>query len=365
MSDKKIEDLLRRLVAMSPEPPPYPEEIQVTNKITRRPSPMLVFAGAVAAVAALAIPLLLVFGGGPPDAVGSTTTTQSVSTTDPSVDSTVPGPTTTVPSTSTTVLAPSIWSGTVFLHQTPENSFLGNPALVPVRLEVTDPSGSVNEQTPFTDILSLLGEGVPSPYENSIPADVRITSVSVGSDGSGNEVLIADMSSSFLDGAGGLLADVTMLNQLVYTLTNETAFDSVLFTVDGEPVEAFGSEGIVLTDPVSRETYIDELALIFVSDPILEVEHVFSVFGRANTFEASLSVKVLDADGEPVYEEFLNATCGSGCWGEFGIGISSDLIEPGSSAIQLLEYSAEDGSPQNVLTIPIPEDNVWRITLQG
>ena len=367
MSEKKIEDLLRRLVAMSPEPPPYPEEIQVTNRNERRPSPMLVFAGAVAAVAALAIPLLLVFRGGPPDAVGSTTTTQSVSTTSQAVDTTVPGPTsTTTPSTSTTVPAASVWSGTVFLHQTPENSFLGNPALVPIRLEVTDPTGSVNEGTPFTEILGLLGDAVP--FENSIGSDVRLNGVSVGSDAEGNDVLVADMNAAFLRGSGGLLADVTMLNQLVYTLTHETAFDSVIFTVGGEPIDAYGSEGIDLTDPVTRTTYIDELAVIFLTDPIMEVEEVYTIFGMANTFEASLSVRVLDGDGEAdeiVHEEFTTATCGSGCWGEFGVGVDSDLIQPGTSAIQVLDYSAEDGSPQDIVTIPIPEDNVWRITLQG
>jgi hypothetical protein len=41
------------------------------------------------------------------------------------------------------------------------------------------------------------------------------------------------------------------------------------------------------------------------------------------------------------------------------VGISSDLITPGENAIQLLDYSAKDGSPENVITVPIPENNEW------
>lgn len=363
--DKKMKDLMARLVSMSPEPPPYPEEeTPMARHETRREwRPALVFAGAAALVALFAIPLLLFTGGEEPVAVPSSTTTTTVQ---------VPETTTTIIETTTTTITPdstttSVESqgvasvgGVVFLTQTPEDSFLGNPALVPVGLEViaegyfdTDP----NMLDALAAIESLGGE-LPAELENSIPVDVRLESRTVD-----NGIIVADMNEAFLSGAGGLLADTTMLNQLIYTLTYEMSEDLVLFTVGGEPVEAFGSEGIVLTDPVGRDSFLDDSANIFLTDPIQEFEHIYAVTGLANTFEASLMVRVLDGAGNTMHEEPVQATCGSGCWGEFGVGVDADLIVPGESSVQLFTYSAEDGSMIDVITVPIPEQGYWTIDL--
>ncbi|HEX9865197.1 MAG TPA: hypothetical protein VGC03_09545, partial [Acidimicrobiia bacterium] len=63
--DQRMKDLADRLVAMSPEPPPFPEEVTVTQPRVSRSSPVLMFAGAAVIVLVLAaIPLLLFRGGG-------------------------------------------------------------------------------------------------------------------------------------------------------------------------------------------------------------------------------------------------------------------------------------------------------------
>lgn len=324
----------------------------------KSPSPVLVFLGAAAVVALLAIPVLLFTGGEDPEVVATTatttvpetTTTQAATTTTP-VEST-----TTTPSTTT-------WSGVVSLYQSPDNSFLGNPALVPVSLVLT---GGPDSDAPFTQALAAVGAEfaeLSHPLSNAIPPGVQIVGMSTTTV-DGTEVLVVDMSEAFLDGAGGLLADTTMLNQLIYTLTiGEGADEGILFTVGGEPIEAFGSEGLVLTDPVDRQSFISELNPIFLTEPILELEHVYLVAGLANVFEASLMVQVLDGNAEVVHEEPVLASCGSGCWGEFGIGVASELITPGESSIRLLTYSAEDGSPQDSITIPIPATGVWELSV--
>lgn len=359
--EKKMKDLLGRLVAMSPEPPPYPEEspMAVNEPPRRRVHPALVFAGAAALVAALAVPVILLSGDAPPVAGGTTTTTIApTSTSQPGTSSTTTGPstTTTTPSTSTTVA--TNWQGEIYLYQSPENSFLGNPALVPFRLDVTDPSTALSESDPFTSALAALGDQLPSGFENMIPPDVLILST-----GESSDTIVVDMSESFLDGAGGLLADVTMLNQIIYTLTQDDPDKQVRFTVGGEPVEAFGSEGMVLTDSVNRDSFLTELAPIFLTEPIMETENVFVVAGRSNTFEAMLMVRVIDAEGDTIHEEPVQATSGSGTWGEFGVGVGTEMVTPGESSIQLFEYSAEDGSMVNVITVPVLEDGLWRVSL--
>lgn len=334
----------------------------VSHETKTKRRPVLVFAGAAALVALLAVPLLLFTGGEDPVAVPSSTTTSTIasSTTIPPTTTTTAGPTT----TSTVEPMASRWTGTVFLYQTPEDSNLGNPALVPVSLDLT--GVTANEE--FTAALAAIGPELPElPYQlsNAVPADVQVLSQSSMETDSGL-VLTFDMNEAFLEGAGGLLADMTMLNQLIYSATEPFLADaSVLFTVNGEPVEAFGSEGLVLTDPVTRDSFIEELAPIFLTEPTMETENVWVVAGRANTFEAALTVRILDDSGTVVHEEPAMATCGSGCWGEFGVGIDVDLIVPGESAVQLLTYSPENGEPTNVITVPIPSDGVWQLTVDS
>ena len=361
-NEKKIRDLMARLASMSPEPPPYPEETPMARQVTKKERrPALVFVGAAALVALLAVPLLLMTGGEDPVLAGSSTTTSTTLPDTSTSQPPAPTTTTTIIETTTTSLTAeeSVWTGVVYLYQEPENSFIGNPALVPLTLEVTADPGTLRDQADFTRALGALAEtgtALPDRFGNAIPADVRVLDWSLE-----DRTVRADMNEAFLDGAGGLLADTTMLNQLIYTLTWMEPDAAVEFTVQGEPVEAFGSEGISLLEPVDRETFIDELHLIFLTQLISEFEHVYAVSGRANVFEATLTWQLLDGAGEMVHEEFTTASCGTGCWGEFGFGVDADLIVPGESSIRLLTYSAEDGSPTNMITIPIPEDGIWKL----
>jgi len=361
--EKKIKDLMGRLASMSPEPPPFPEETQMVRPDSRRrPRPALAFAAAAALVALLAVPLLLFTGGEEPVGVGSTTSTSPTSTTLPATSTTdFVTSSTTAPVTTTTEQMMSVaWSGVVFLHQEPVDSFVGNPALIPVRVEVGGDSVQLTPDDAFTAALSTIGEDLPSGFSNSIPAEVAVSSLRTEGD-----TIVADMNEAFLAGAGGLLADMTMLNQLIYSLTwmNEEA--SVLFTVNDGPVEAFGSEGLVLTDPVDRESFRDDhLHVINLTSPIGQNDGTYLVEGIANVFEATVSIAVLDAGGAVVDEQFVTATCGTGCWGEFSAGIDPDLIVPGESSIRVFQHSAEDGSVVDAITVPIPEGVVWQFTVR-
>lgn len=372
--EKKIKDLLGRLVSMSPEASPYPEEAPLAgnDEPRRRPHPVLVFVAGAALVAAVMVPVLLLAGGDLPVGAGLTTTstmatltsTTSVQPTTTAVETT----TTTSPSPSTTLEAEDPWESIVYLITEPENSFLGHPALIPIRVEVNDPSGELKAGDYFTKALSRaldLGGELPPGLGTVIPDSVEILDVAID-EIAGQLVWVADMNQTFAQGAGGLLADTTMLNQIVYTITEGTPeIDGVVFTVEGEPVTSFGTEAIDLTSPVTRESFIDDLNLIFLTEPISEFEHIYSISGRANTYEAAFTVRVVGANGSTIHEESVMATCGSGCWGEFGVGIGAGLIVPGESSVQLFTYSAEDGSMTDVITVPIPETGVWELSTNG
>ena len=347
--EDKIRDLLERLVAMTPEPPPNPEEITMTRRaIVRRPRPMLIFAGAAALVALLAVPIILLGGRTGGEVVDTTT-------------STLVSPTTIVPSETTTT-TPTVgitWSGYVYVYQMPQNSFKNDPALVPILVVVDVEDG--DEDANFSDALAQMTRdgSLPEPFQNSIPEAVRVINTSI--DGS---VLTVEMNEAFLDGAGGLLADFTMLNQLIYQLTHQGLEDlKVLFTVNSEPITEFGTDGLDLSQPVGRDTFIDDLALIFVTSPIVESQGAYHVAGVSNTFEAVLALRVLDGSGEVVHEQFIQATDGSGTWGTYEATVDANLIVPGESSIMLFSYSPEGGDRLiDVIEVPIPVDDVWNLT---
>lgn len=361
--EKKLKDLTDRLMAMSPEPPPYPEETVVTNtgNQPRRTSPFLVFAGAAAVVLiAIGVPFLLL-GNDPPVAAPDTTTTTSAPAT------TLPGETTTIPPADTTTTTedgtvPIAGEAVVFLVQTPENSFLGNPALVAF---ATPAFGG-----PETD-LTLYGLQLLTPVDapivppdgffNAVPEGVEIVNARVA-DGAPN-VLILDMSESFLEGSQtGLLGDFTMLNQLIYTATNDPDIDEVQFIVNNQPVTEFGSEGLDLSGSVNRETFISEIALINMTSPILpDGDGNVVVEGISNTFEAAMTLRVLDGSGNIVHEEPGQATSGSGTWGDYLFVLDSNLFGEDSS-VQVFEYSAEDGEPANVITVPYNDGTLWDLS---
>jgi hypothetical protein len=354
--EKKMKDLMARLASMSPNPPPFPEEEapMARQRVQRKSRPALVFAAAAAIVVVLAVPLLLFRGGAEIDPLATTTTT-----------STLPVTSTTVPPSTTTVPAVETWTGVVFLYQEPENSNLTNPALVPVALRIDGPFAEGVDFSRAVSAALQAGENLPPGLQTAIPDDVIVHSTRVEGDR-----IVADMNEAFLDGAGGLLADFTMLNQLVYTLTYGSEDGEVLFTVDGEPVTAFGGDGLDLSEPLHRETYLDDqqlqLHVINLTSPMLRQDDgTYLVEGVANVFEATVSFEVLDGGGAVVHEASTTATCGTGCWGEFSTSIEADLIVPGESSIRVFTHSPRDGSVSEAITVPIPEGDVWQLTVAG
>jgi hypothetical protein len=290
-----------------------------------------------------AIPLLLSRGGGeiPPVATTTSTTLPGTETTAP------PATTTTEPSPTTTVFTEPTGVH-VFLTHDPENSFTGNPALVPFFCTVE--AAGPGEPAELLSLRLLTADDLAPPpgFASFVPDPVEVVSLTR----SDESLVTVDMNEAFLDGAGGLLADFTMLNQLIFTATDGEVVTEVLFTVGGAPVTAFGGDGLDLTTPVSRETFVDNLNSINLdSSPVGSGDGPLTVTGLANVFEATVSLEVVDSDGNVVHEDFTTATCGTGCWGAFSFNI--DYPFTGEETIRVFWHSPEDGSPSDVVTIPV------------
>ncbi|HEY6627988.1 MAG TPA: Gmad2 immunoglobulin-like domain-containing protein [Acidimicrobiia bacterium] len=350
-----MKDLADRLVAMSPEPPPFPEETTVTQPTNgaKKQSPVLIFAGAAAIVIVLAlIPILLLRGGGEVAPIGTTTTSTVPSTqsSEPVVTSTsIAEVTTTLPETTTTAPVAETQGVFVFLVQTPENSNTGNPALVPF----FSSAEAVPGDPTLASLRLLTADGLTPPpgFQSMIPVEVEVVGVTRAPS---DQLITVDMNQAFVDGAGGLLADFTMLNQLIFTASDGEEISEVLFTVNGDPVTAFGTEGLDISRPLGRDAFLDQLNSVNLdSAPTGTGDAPLVISGFANVFEATVSLELVDGDGNVVYEAFTTATCGTGCWGAFSFNIDDFDFEATPVSVRVFWHSAKDGSPSDVVTVPI------------
>ncbi|MDP9143724.1 MAG: GerMN domain-containing protein, partial [Actinomycetota bacterium] len=198
-------------------------------------------------------------------------------------------------------------------------------------------------------LLTADGLAPPPGFETMIPAEVEVMSVTRG-----DQVIVVDMNQAFVDGAGGLLADFTMLNQLIFTAGDGEEISEVLFTVGGEPVTAFGTDGIDISQPLGRDAFLDQLNSVIVdSAPTGTGDAPLTVSGFANVFEATVSMELVDLDGNVVYEDFANASCGTGCWGAFSFHIDGFDFEATPVTMTVFWHSPEDGEPGDVVSIPV------------
>jgi hypothetical protein len=110
-----------------------------------------------------------------------------------------------------------------------------------------------------------------------------------------------------------------------------------------------------LSWPVGRDEYADLLPAIAVTSPRIgqRVSSPVTIAGDANVFEATVTMRILDASGAQVGHSFTTATCGSGCRGTYSTTLRYTAASEQAGTVQVFEVSAKDGSPVNLVTIPV------------
>lgn len=167
-------------------------------------------------------------------------------------------------------------------------------------------------------------------------------------------IATVDLSQEYASG-GGSLSMAMRLAEVVFTLTQFPTVEGVNFMLDGEPVEVFGGEGIILDHPVNRTDYEELSPAILVESPTLgeTVSSPVHVTGTANVFEATFQLQVTDWDGLIVADEVVIATSGTGTRGTFDVTVPFKVSQSGLGAIITFVYSAKDGAPENVIETPV------------
>ena len=289
---------------------------------------LYILAGALALVAA---------------ACGSPSTPATTTTVEPETTTTSPLTTTSPPaSTSTTEPAEGPFQEIAFmLHESGGNAARPGPFLAPVHRD----TGSL-EDTIRESLNGLTPSEIDLGITTAIPTATDLNSVVVD-DG----IATVDLTSEFDDG-GGTFSVTARLAQLVYTVTAyDPAISGVRLQLDGEPVEVFSSEGLILDDPMTREGFEDFLPGILIESPGYDswAHPPLTITGIAAAFEGVFKLEILDAEGKVVADvPFVQTDTGMG-WGTFSVTFEETDLPPMAADLQIRVYelSAEDGSVIN------------------
>jgi hypothetical protein len=143
-----------------------------------------------------------------------------------------------------------------------------------------------------------------------------------------------------LESGGGVRARLRRA-QVVLTLTQYDTIEGVRFFASG-PV-------------LTRRDFGDLLPAIVVDEPRVgaPTQSRLTISGTANVFEATVSVRVLDAKGKTIARTFATATCGTGCRGDFSASVSYSVDEAQTGTVEVFEVSAENGRRTHVVAVPV------------
>lgn len=298
-------------------------------------------------VAVLAL-VLAACGGGTVDTT-STTGDTTTTTTGPTTTTTEPATTTTTGATTTTTAPVATVSVPVFFMadggDSPERP---GPFLVSVYRAVVDDGG------PAAQAVRALVEG-PTDAEreagisSAVPEDTELLGITI-EDGRA----VVDLSGDFEQG-GGSLSMFARLAQLTATLTSFDTVDGVELRLDGEPVDVFSGEGILLDDPMTLLGFQDLLPGILVVSPAwgAPITDPVVVEGVAAAFEGVFQLEILDESGAVVAApDFVQTDEGMG-WGSFSIDLELGVDAPADLTIHVWEFSAEDGSVISERFVPM------------
>lgn len=224
-----------------------------------------------------------------------------------------------------------------------------------LRDEKMGPTGRpVDQSAAATGAIEALLDGPTAAdrelgFVSNIPEGTKLLGLDVA-----GGVATVDLSDSYDDG-GGTLSMMSRLAEVVFTLTQFPAIDSVSFEMNGEPVTALGGEGIVIDEPIDRTYFADLTPAILVEKPLPfeTVSSPLTVAGENNTFENTVVFQLVGDNGLVLIDGHTTGTGEAGTWGPFENTAEFDPGPSKTGTLRVFQISARDGSEQSVVEIPV------------
>ena len=340
--DRRLQELVNQLAAAAPEAPPFPEEPTAAPRPSPFPSWALAAAGAAAVLIIIGLPFVLWGGGEQPDNAATSMPTSSSTPTVPEQTSSTTVPTTTVPTPTTTPPGAGPYRTSAFmLHDSGSSPTRAGPFLAPVLRNTGTLEDTVREL-----MYGLTPSEIDLGLSTAIPEGADLIGIDLA-DG----IASVNVNAAFEDGAGTFSIGAR-LAQLVYTVTTfDPDISGVRLAVEGAPIEVFSSEGLVLDDPMTRQSFEGFAPGILIESPGFDghAPPPLTITGVAATFEGSFQLEILDGDGTIVADvPFVQTDNGAG-WGRFEVIFEASQLPamPTELQIRVYELSALDGSVIN------------------
>lgn len=195
----------------------------------------------------------------------------------------------------------------------------------------------------------------PGPMEKDagmstlIPTGTKLLGVSIS-----NKVATIDLNKQFESG-GGTLSMTNRLAQVVFTATQFPTVSSVKLKLDGKAITVFGGEGIMVDHPLKRSDFESATPAILVDQPAWgqPIRKGFTARGTANVFEAVFRLQVRDSNGALALDKTVHATSGTGTRGSWSLKLDWSYAKLGTGELKVFAASPKDGTPVDVVTVPI------------
>ena len=116
--------------------------------------------------------------------------------------------------------------------------------------------GNLSDQEKLQKVLGRLLQGPANANVSSaIPDQTKLNTVSIKTDG-----VHVDISKEFTTG-GGSQSMQGRLGQIIYTASSLNPKVGVWISIDGEPLEVLGGEGLLVSQPMTRAEFDKEFSL--------------------------------------------------------------------------------------------------------
>lgn len=186
--------------------------------------------------------------------------------------------------------------------------------------------------------LLIAGETRDPGLASMLPTETELVGVNI--DG---EVLVADFSSTLATRGGSSAEEGALAQQLAHTAAQFEGVEGVLVHIDGaEITELWGH--LDWSEPVAPDPFA--LTPITIESPRwgeTVATGALTAEGQANTFEATVLVRLIDPQGSTVEDTFTTATSGTGERGTWAHTFEHELDTPGTWAVEVEEPDPSGG----------------------
>lgn len=162
-----------------------------------------------------------------------------------------------------------------------------------------------------------------------------------------------NFSEAFAPGGAGV--PITVMAQVVYTVTQFDGIEQASIAVAGSPITMLDGDGIALDGPATRANYDRTTPLIFLESPAPgdTIGNTVRLWGTANTFEGTFQAEIRSADGTVLVSQVVTATSGNGVRGTFDVTLSFNPGEATNGTVAVFERSERSGRADTNVEIPV------------